>query len=348
MADGTIAGAVLRAARASTGLTQEKTAETHSVSVDAWKRWEGGGRPLGNVKVSDLNRTRSRLREAGARPELLRLLKDAIEADEFITRARAGDVSRLGSVVSTRQWTSLLSWAVTGTPPGPAADLVKPRPLLAAADRSELLASIRQAADRCSAENGQLLRHQAYYLAQWDISPDGKTWLADAARVEAGRPLRGTTWQPEWAVARSFAIAKAGQGDPEPLRWFIDRNLEIPGCEDANLTYWTYWAGADPAEAGDESFMAERKISFSQAAELCSHLVRSLAPGLPYLELSVRTIRSIIRRWPWLLNADIVTAGLLAERTELLLSTGEWRTATRRELSDLHRASAQAMRGEHP
>ena len=113
-AEGVIAGAVLQAARRTAALTQEDLAEASGVAVDTVKRWENGQRPLGRVKSADLARLQRQLRQLGARPALLASMLAAVDADEFTARAVAGDCSLLATEVTTRQWSALVAWAVTG------------------------------------------------------------------------------------------------------------------------------------------------------------------------------------------------------------------------------------------
>jgi transcriptional regulator with XRE-family HTH domain len=336
-----IAGAVLRAARRSTNLTQEDFAAASGVSVDAVKRWENGQRPLGRMKAADLMRLQRRLRQLGARQALLGQIHAAIEADEFTARAVAGDCGFLGSEVTTRPWSSLIAWAVTGAPPAEARDVAQVRPLLPAATRKALFASVREAADRSAVGAGHLL-HQAYYLAALDTSDGGAAWLADAGRAEARRIRLTGKWNPDWAVARSLAIAAACQGDPGPLRWFIRDHPSDPACDEANLAYWAYWIGSDGELASGEEFMVSRPLDIRRGTALMQHLVGNLTPALPYAELSVRSLGSLLRRWPGMLAADPALAASLGGRTSRMLDTDARTPGVRRDLTDLYRAATAA------
>jgi transcriptional regulator with XRE-family HTH domain len=338
---GVVAGAVFRAARRCTGLTQEDLAETTGLSADTVKRWESGQRPLGRVKAAELARIQRHLRALGARPALVGQLPAAIEADEFTAAAIAGDCGQLGSEVMTRSWSSLVGWAVTGEPIAEARDVTVRRPLLATAERQTLLTEIREAATRANGTGtGCLLRHQAYFLTAMDTSPEGSAWLADVARGER-RHLRLTgEWSPEWAVARSLAVAVARQGDPEPLRWFIDRHMADPKCDEANLTYWSYWTGSDPETAATEEFMIERPLPAHRGGALLHYLAANLSvTAHPDFELSVATVVSLVRRWPDLLCCDRPLAADLAARASDLLDQRTLPPSTRLALSDLHAAA---------
>jgi hypothetical protein len=187
-----------------------------------------------------------------------------------------------------------------------------------------------------------LLRHQAYYLAALDTSPDGLAWLTEVARIEASRLRLTGKWTPDWAVARSLTVAAACQGDPGPLRWFIAKYFDDPQCDEANLSYWAYWTGSDPEPASEEEFMVQRRLDARRAAALLQHLSANLSPALPYAELSVESARSLLRRWPGLLHRDQGTAADLADRTARMLDDGSVHAMTRSALSDLHFAARRA------
>ena len=336
-AEGVIAGAVLQAARRTASLTQEDLAEASGVAVDTVKRWENGQRPLGRVKSADLARLQRQLRQLGARPALLASMLAAVDADEFTARAVSGDCSLLATEVTTRQWSALIAWAVTGRAPAEARDVAPGRPLLSTGERDAFLTSIRTAAERAAGMRGDLLlRHQAYYLAALDTSPEGRAWLADAARAEVPRLRLNGKWSPDWAVARSLTIAVACQGDPGPLRSFIRDHIDDPGCDDANLAYWAYWTGADPVPASGEEFMIERRLDTVRAGALLGHLAASLSGALPYAELSVESARSLLRRWPALVQRDAGVAADLAGKAARILDDGSLPAAARPALSDLH------------
>jgi transcriptional regulator with XRE-family HTH domain len=342
-ARGVIAGAVLAAARRTAALTQEDFAAATGVAVDTVKRWENGQRPLGRVRAADLARIQRQLRALGGRPALLSRLHAAIDADEFTGQAAAGDCSLLAAEVTTRPWSSLIAWAMTGEPPAEARDAAPRRPLLAMGERHAIFTSIREAAEASpTGDAGALLRHQAYYLAAMDASSEGTAWLSEAARAESSRLRLTGKWNPGWAVARSLVVATACQGDPGPLRWFISNHLADPACEEANLSYWAYWTGSDPEPASGEEFMVERRLDVHRAGALLHHLTANLSGALPYAELSVESARSLLRRWPGLLHRDSHTAADLAERTARILDSGLLPAQARPALSELHLTARSA------
>jgi transcriptional regulator with XRE-family HTH domain len=340
---GVIAGAVLAAARRTAGLTQEDLAAATGVAVDTVKRWENGQRPLGRVRAADLAQIQRQLRVLGGRPALLARLHAASDADEFIAQAAAGDCSLLAAEVTTRPWSSLIAWAMTGEPPGEARDTVRRRPLLGTGERHAIFTSIREAATTSPAgDSGALLRHQAYYLAAMDTSPEGNAWLSETARAESSRLRLTGQWTPEWAVARSLVVATACQGDPDPLRWFIGNYLADHVCDEANLSYWAYWTGSDPEPASGEEFMVERRLDVHRAGGLLHHLAANLSVALPYVELSVESVRSLLLRWPDLLRRDSQTAATLAGKTAQILDSGQLPVQTRPALSELHLTARSA------
>jgi integrase len=60
---------------------------------------------------------------------------------------------------------------------------------------------------------------------------------------EARRLGRFDSWSPSWTAARSLVVARARQGDKEPLRHFIRTALSSDACQAASLNYWAYWIG---------------------------------------------------------------------------------------------------------
>jgi hypothetical protein len=322
-------------------LTQEETAEALGMDVGTIKGWETGRRPIGRVQVGRLAQVRRRLRELGARPALLANLDTAVTVDDFTAQAIAGDCSALGSEVVTRSWMALATWAVCGRPPATAQDVAPEEPLLSAEARKEFFASVTEATERAPAgPAGDLLRHQAYYVAAWHPVA-GADLVQRALRSGRHARLEPGTWTPAWAVTRSLAVAAACAGDTGPLEWFTHRHLSEPVCQDANLVYWAYWVGAVPDAASSEEFMVAHGLGVQQASHLLRHLAVNLCPALPYSILSVHTIWSICRRWPELLGCDAELAAHVAAAASAMLDNGSLPATARRELSDVH---AQAIR----
>lgn len=202
---------------------------------------------------------------------------------------------------------------------------------------------MRAAAER--ANNGDaslLLRRQAYYLAAWDSSPEGATWLSDAAGREFRRLRAGGRWTPEWPAARSLSVARACQGDPYPLKRFVETSLDGETLETANLVYWAYWIGAIAEPAADDRFMAERELSLQQASILLHHLASELDAGQPYAELTVHSVLTLVSRWPQLLEADPALAATLSERSGRILDSASI-FLPQQELSAINLAARNAV-----
>ncbi|WP_234376298.1 hypothetical protein [Streptomyces sp. CB01201] len=69
-------------------------------------------------------------------------------------------------------------------------------------------------------------------------------------------------WSSLWPEARSTATALARQGDPQPLRDFIERALvDDDAGEAANLNYWAYWLGAASRPQPSDLFMRDRELT---------------------------------------------------------------------------------------
>ncbi len=317
---GVIAGTVLAAARRTAGLTQEGFAEAIGLHPDTVKSWESGRRSLGSVQAGQIARVRRSLLRLGAEPSILGRLEAAIDADDFTAQVISGDCGALASEVITRPWTGLVAWAVGQGPPTGLATHATDAALLPPAERKAFFDSVRAAAERAAAgEASLLLRRQAYYLAAWDVSPEGTAWLSDAAHGEFRRLRVGGRWTPEWPAARSLSVARACQGDPHPLQGFLGSALDGDDLETANLVYWAYWIGAIAEPAADDRFMAERELSLQQASILLHHLASALDAAQPYAMLTVHSALVMITRWPQLLEADPALAGMLADRSERIL-----------------------------
>jgi transcriptional regulator with XRE-family HTH domain len=341
---GIIAGSVLAAARRTAGLTQEGFAEAIGSHADTVKSWESGRRSLGSVQAGQVARVRRRLLRLGAEPSLVARLDAAIDADDFTAQVISGDYGALASEVITRPWTGLVAWAVgQGPPAGLTAAQSAQAGLLPTADRKAFFESVRAAAETAGdGEASLLLRRQAYYLAAWDASPEGSTWLSDAAQGEFRRLRVGGRWTPEWPAVRSLSVARACQGDPYPLQRFIGSALDGEDLETANLVYWAYWIGAIAEPAADDRFMAERELNLQQASVLLHHLGFALAAAQPYAELTVHSALVMVNRWPQLLEADPALAEILSSGSERILDSASV-PLPRQEVSAINLAARNAI-----
>lgn len=339
---GVVSGALLRAIRTTLGLSQEQTAEAFRVDVNTVKGWETGRRPLARVRAQTLREITRTLTRLGADPDLLDQLGDAIDVDIVLGEMLAGGHTPhghpLATWVHTRVWHDLLAWALSDTVPAPLRGrLHVPRPRLAVPDRARLFDQLRTIAEQSGDDDGPagtLLRRQVYFVASWDDSPAGRDWLSAMERQEVRRVRRHDGWTPTWVAARSLAVARARQGDPDQLRAFIRDHLADDAQEAANLNYWSYWAGEETRPAVSDEFMAGG-LGGWRGSTLLRHLVEGLHPPTAYVELTVHTLWALLHRRPWLLDDDPATANLLRAHARTLLDTPDLPASARRELEQV-------------
>ena len=193
---GVVSGFVLKLARQSTALTQDKFAEVLSVDVTTVQGWESGRRPLGAMNTGDFLRLCGRLSRLRAPASTGRHLREAIEADQILsTGITAGaawvDADRHPLAASVHRWTTtnLITWPITGKVPqhlfeftpkvarrGPTPNY----PSLAAEERTRFLDHLLTIAERGTHVDEALLRRQAVYLLGFDGRP--------------GRPASRSSW----------------------------------------------------------------------------------------------------------------------------------------------------------
>lgn len=348
---GVIAGHLLRQVRDRINLTQEELAEHLGVDPNTLKSWETGRRPLCHVKVVTLQAVRRKLRRLGAPPQLLDRFDTAVDVDLFIQQVLEGVAPGehpLATWVSTRDWNDMVGWALIGSPVGVGH---VPQPRLAKTDRTRFYNAIRTTAEQVHGDDepsAVLLRRQTYFLAARDDDATGRDWLAASERHELRRLRRADGWTPSWVAARSLAVARACQGDPQQLRDFITQRLAGDDlCESANLNYWAYWIGEAPAGAITDEFMAV-DLGTWRGTALLGHLVDGLNSATPYLDLSVHTLWALIERRPYLLQDEAAVTNRLVERVRSLLDQppAQLGPDARRELDHLHYAARMtAARG---
>src|SRR3989440_12792271 len=98
---GVVSGFVLKLARQSAALTQEKLAEVLGVDVTTVQGWESGRRPLAAMNAGEFLRLSGRLSRLGAPASTGRYLREAIEADQVLSTGITAGVR----------------WGDAGTPP---------------------------------------------------------------------------------------------------------------------------------------------------------------------------------------------------------------------------------------
>jgi transcriptional regulator with XRE-family HTH domain len=274
---GLITGYLLKLIRESAGLTQETLAEQLGVDTNTIQGWESGRRSLTGTRVATLVQLRHRLRQLGADPRLLGVMDDAAEADYVLAYALGNEPGESQSAahplacwVPKRSFAYMLAWPFTGQRPialdhhvsrsrrGPVAQA----PALTTEERMRFFQHLRMTAERSHADReldetgGILLRRNVYYSLSWNPGSETTAWLRELEQREERRLGRFDTWSPSWTAARSLVVARARQGDKEPLRHFIRTALSSDACQAASLNYWAYWIGETTDTYSSDEFMA--------------------------------------------------------------------------------------------
>ena len=135
---GVVAGAVLRSARLSSGLSRRLLAAAADVDEVTLCSWEDGSGPLAFVPVPQVQRLEMALRAAGAESRLVAELAIAAWCDLVILAIT--DAEDLGCLLADPlaadpAFCELLRWSVTGQPPARYRPYAAPGQLLPAANR---------------------------------------------------------------------------------------------------------------------------------------------------------------------------------------------------------------------
>ena len=353
---GLITGYLFKLIRESAGLTQETLAEHLGVDANTVQGWESGRRSLTGTRVATLVQVRHRLRQVGADPRLLSALDDAAEADYVLAYALGTEPDKsqpaahpLARWVPKSSFAYMLAWPFTGQRPialehqavrsrsGPVAQT----PALTAEERMRFFQHLRVTAERSHADReldetgGTLLRRNVYYSLSWNQSSETTAWLRELEQREVRRLGRFDTWSPSWTAVRSLVVARARQGDKEPLRHFIRTALSSDACQAANLNYWAYWIGETTETYSSDEFMAGDLGAWSGMA-----LLRRFADNLDSTEslfdLYVHSLWALLERRGRLLDTNPQLAQVLADRGEMLLDEGDLSGQSRRELEQVH------------
>ena len=217
---GVVAGYVLRLARQSAALTQEKFAANLGVDISTVQGWESGRRPLSAVSAGDFLRLCARLSRMGAPASTGRHLREAIEADQVLaTGIAAGDAwvnpdnHPLASSVHRWTITNLILWPIIGKAPqhlhefAPATLRRGPMPAhpeLSAEERTRFLDHLLTIAERAKHANEALLRRQAVYLLGFDGRSEAVEWLrTEWKRAGLRRPSANPPRGPRYKCAPS-------------------------------------------------------------------------------------------------------------------------------------------------
>jgi transcriptional regulator with XRE-family HTH domain len=353
---GLMTGYLFKLIREYAGLTQETLAEHLGVDANTVQGWESGRRSLTGTRVATLVQVRHRLRQLGADPRLLSALDDAAEADYVLAYALGTEPDKsqpaahpLACWVPKSSFAYMLAWPFTGQRPialepqalrsrrGPVAHA----PALTADERMRFFQHLRSTAERSHADReldktgGTLLRRNIYYSLSWNPSNETTAWLRELEQREVRRLGRFDTWSPSWTAVRSLVVARARNGDNEPLRHFIRTALSSDACQAANLNYWAYWIGETTETYSSDEFMAGDLGPWPGTA-LLRRFADNLAATEPLVDLYVHSLWALLERRGRLLDSDPQLARALADRGEMLLDEGNLSGQSRRELEQVH------------
>lgn len=117
---GVVAGAVLRSARRSAGLSERALATASGVSDEAIQGWEQGSPPLASVPLPKIEILEASLRGAGTHPDIVADLAAAARCDLVILAiADLADPACLMADPTTSEpaFAELLTWSVAGQVP---------------------------------------------------------------------------------------------------------------------------------------------------------------------------------------------------------------------------------------
>lgn len=332
---GVVSGFVLKLARQSAALTQDKLAEILTVDVTTVQGWESGRRPLASMNAGDFLRLSGRLSRLGAPASTGRHLREAIEADQVLstgitagTRWVDADTHPLAARVHRRTITNLITWPITGKMP-PHLDEFTPKvprrgptptcPALRADERMRFLDHLLTVAERGTHADEALLRRQAVYLLSFDGRPQVADWLrgewnrAGCRSVKHGN-IAGLM------EARSASVALASAGDDTHIHDFVD-HMNDACAEVANLNYWAHWIGELVDEQITDAFMLADDTRSWTGVRLLRHLTKRLEPDSPHLPLNLHTLHALVASRPSLLNGQSVMRASLAETFDELAST---------------------------
>lgn len=349
---GIVSGFVLKLARRSTGLTQEKLAELLAMDVTTIQGWESGRRPLAATSAGDFLRLSARLSRLGAPASTRRHLTEAIEADQVLSTGIAAGrevvdaaTHPLAASVHRRTITNLIMWPITRKLPqqllefqhrvpsrGPTAS----HPSLSMEESSRFFDHLSTVAERASRANEALLRRQAVYLLGFDGREQVVDWLRDEWRRASSNPVRDGDIT-GLLEARSASVALASAGDSTHLQDFVDQMTDT-GTELANLNYWAHWVGELSDEQTTDTFMLNADTRSWAGARLLPHLVDRLDPHSPHLPLNLRTLHTLVSSRPSLLSAWPRVHTRLARGLDELASCGNLTRTGRDQVAGLQYA----------
>lgn len=351
-ASGVVSGFVLKLARQSAALTQERLAEVLRVDVTTVQGWESGRRALAAMNAGDFLRLSSRLSRLGAPASTGRHLREAIEADQVLsTGITAGaawvepDTHPLAASVHRRTITNLITWPLGHRTPqqlsefrpklprrGPAAA----HPTLSVEEQTRFLDHLLTVVERSPHPDEALLRRQAVYL----LGFDGRTQVVDWLRGEWNRAGRASA--PDGSItrlleARSASVALASAGDSTHLHDFVDAMADT-SAEVANLNYWAHWIGELSDDQTSDAFMLNADTRAWTGVRLLDHLTTRLNPDAPHLPLNLHTLHVLVASRPSLLSGRPAVQATLSEVLERLAASDALTRSGRDQLAGLHYA----------
>lgn len=351
-ATGVVSGFVLKLARQSAALTQERLAEVLGVDVTTVQGWESGRRPLAAMNAGDFLRLTGRLSRLGAPASSGRHLREAIEADQVLsTGITAGaawidaDAHPLAASVHRRTITNLITWPIIRnmpqqlhefTPKVPRRGPAPSYPSLHTEERTRFLDHLLTVAERGTHANEALLRRQAVYLLGFDGRPQVVDWLRAEWKRAGSRPVRhgDITGLLE---ARSACVALASAGDGTHIHDFVDHMTDTR-AEVANLNYWAHWIGELDDEQTSDVFMLDDDTRTWTGVRLMRHLTNRLDPDAPHLPLNLYTLHALIASRPSLLSGRPAVRATLAGVLDKLTSADGLTRTSRDQIAGLHYA----------
>jgi len=146
---GVVAGAVLRAARLSAGLSAAQLAADADTDEVTVRVWEDGSKSLAFAPYSQVEQLKTALRAAGSDPRLVADLDAAAWCDLVVLAlASTSDMTCLlaDPVACEDGFRELLAWSLTGRVPSRDSPYADGRPLVTAADAT-LAAGVIQLVD---------------------------------------------------------------------------------------------------------------------------------------------------------------------------------------------------------
>lgn len=355
---GVVSGYVLKLARESAGLTQERLAEQLAVDGSTVQGWESGRRPLSAMNAGDFVRLCARLPRLGAPPSAGRHLRAAVEADLVLSAGiTAGggwigpEVHPLAASVHRKTLTNLITWPFTGHLPselsvfGPKVSRRGPvasGPAIGADERTRFFDHLMTVAERGVRPGEALLRRQAVYLLGFDRRDQVVQWLREEW-AKAGRRAIVDSDVTSLLEARSASVALASIGDGTHLHDFVARTAGTD-AELANLNYWAHWIGELPDDQANDSFMVEADTRAWSGVRLLHRLVDRLDPASPHLPLNLHTVHSLVASRPALLTERSAERDALSTVLDVLTSDGVLSREGRDQAAGLHYALRLADR----